>query len=278
MPLNRQFRVANEPTTRMRQITTVASDSVSRVPFEGSIIAITTSAAGVPHFYNLSGTDMGMWMGLDPNDSDQVFGSAILNMSTGWRQFRVAKLTAEYIPSVATSTSGSLCIGYMPDSGYPDTHGGYSPQAVTSWDGALTTPVWDSGFVGLRGLDTTWKFVADPTAATAAELRQDHAGTFAICSFATLANSTNYGFLKLGGVLEFKGLGAVANNPPILRARAAAAAAACAASADYSSTSSSQSAPLLTVDEELVHVTCTCHSTQNKQPPPRSEVAPSSKC
>jgi hypothetical protein len=231
------------------------------VPFDCLAILLATNASSVLGF-SVNTTSNSISFDLNPTQATGgglPFGVAISQLATCYDRFRVRKLRVHYNPLCSTTTASGALLAYSPDPWI--TGGTYTPYTVGSLADNTPFAFWEPKDLEIRNLDKTWKYCYESVTNTAAESRQDCAGSLIVAPIGTMTASTIFGSFQFSGEIEFTGLGA--NNfldledlsafHKLLRARANRTYSD-SSSSSSSSTSASSSSSLANIHEEYTLV------------------------
>jgi len=214
------------PVSRGLAIRSSGSRGYCRQRVHSTTMSVGTTAGGIINMVSLATGTATQTFALDVNDPDNILGYGVSVISLGFIRWRICSdLVITYHPTCATTSSGAIALGYMPDSRYADAAAVTSVAGVLGLDNSALFSPWASAVirVPLKDVDSAWKYRLDATTAGAAEMSLQHAGLLLINSLSTMTASTTFGALSVAFDIEFADLcGVVTSAPAVAAPRRAA--------------------------------------------------------
>jgi len=177
-----------------------------QVNYNGSTLSFTQDSS---HFY----TGLQMSPAYSPAGfSNGPFSKALAQIALGFIRFRVPKLTIEYRPALATSTTGNIVLGFTTDTyAVTNTNTGAAIGTLTN---SMSAALWQPFDLPIKSTDLAsqgddgWCYTYASTS-SAAEERADTPGALLVGNTinSNLGSSTIVADIYLSGVIEFKELG-----------------------------------------------------------------------
>jgi hypothetical protein len=207
----------NIPVSLARPRTSFAPVATHRQEFSLASFQVKSDVGGTIKLYSSDGATVSEnCVNMDPSNAD-AFPLSLNRLAFCYTHYRFTKLKARYMPLCPSNTGGAFALGYTQEGRYLDR----SVQTLAvcqSLNGSTTLCPWMEHEIPVIDLDTSWKFVFDPTTSGAAERAMDHAGAFIGVNMALAPASMLLGTVQLSGTIELSGLSNYSVAPPIATA------------------------------------------------------------
>jgi len=206
-------RTSRPPVTVGTQLRSSVTSPSFKLPFDITAMTIarptgqtTPSIMGaVGGETTIKSVDLDPLKSLDPGC--YPFGFQVYDVAKVFRQYRITKLRAEYIPVVGTSVNASVAFVVTSDpAGSTTIARGW--QDVLGSDKSVLTPVWERAAIDCSHINRAWLWTEDPVTSTGSSDRLGSAGVITVASpnSSAIPVDTAMGLIRFVGEIEFQDL------------------------------------------------------------------------